>query len=215
MSESNAEMVEFDVKEKGIKDQKVLDAFLKTDRALFVPKISQELAYTDRALRVSHGQTISQPYMVAIMLEALKFTGNEKTLEIGTGTGYQTALLSHLSREVWTVERIEPLATSAEDRLIELGYKNIKYRLGDGSLGWPDGAPYDRIVVSAACPSLPIAYVEQLAEGGIIAVPVGNYESQELIVGVKRDGKLLTHSKTPCVFVPLIGEQGFKTAPKD
>ena len=212
MSETNAEMVKYDLREKGIRDERVLEAFFQVDRRRFVPPLSKEWAYTDRALRIAHGQTISQPYMVALMLEALKFTGSEKTLEIGTGSGYQTALLSQLSKKVWSVERIEPLATSAEDLLDSLGRKNIRYLLGDGSLGWPEGAPYDRIVVSAACPHIPPALIQQLAEGGVIAAPVGDLEGQDLVLGTKKDGKFETQRSTPCMFVPLIGAEGFKSA---
>ena len=212
MSQTNAEMVKYDLREKGIRDERVLEAFFQVDRKPFVPPMSKEWAYTDRALRIAQGQTISQPYMVALMLEALKFTGKEKTLEIGTGSGYQTALLSRLSQEVWSVERLEPLATAAEDLLEKLEYKNIRYHLGDGSLGWPLGAPYNRIVVSAACPHIPEALIEQLAEGGMLAAPVGSQEGQDLVVGIKRDGRLVTEKSTPCMFVPLIGANGFKSA---
>jgi protein-L-isoaspartate(D-aspartate) O-methyltransferase len=147
--------------------------------------------------------------MVAAMIQALNPTGPEKALEIGTGSGYQTALLAELCREVWTVERLEPLATSAEDRLLKMGYGNIRFRWADGSLGWPEGAPYDRIIVSAACPALPQALVEQLGEGGIIAAPVGPPEGQDLVVGVKRRGKLESRRETGCIFVRLIGAQGY------
>ena len=208
MGHSLEDMVEFDLGERGIQPR-VLDAFRKVDRVHFVPEYQREQAYEDRALPLTYGQTISQPYMVALMLQALKLEGPEKVLEIGTGSGYQTALLANLCREVWTVERLEPLATTAEDRLDGLGYRNIHYRLGDGSLGWPDGAPYDRILVSAACPAIPAALIGQLAEGGLLAAPVGTHESQDLVIGTKRGGQLETRRDTPCVFVRLVGEQGF------
>jgi len=210
MTSSIEEMVKFDLAERGI-CERVANAFLKVDRIHFVPDYHREQAYEDRALPLNYGQTISQPYMVALMIQALNLQGTEKVLEIGTGSGYQTALLAQLCREVWSVERLEPLATTAEDRLDGLGYENIRYRLGDGSLGWPDGAPYDRVVVSAACPSIPSALVEQLDEGGMISVPVGTVEGQELIIGTKRNGKLETRRDTPCVFVRLIGAQGFSS----
>jgi protein-L-isoaspartate(D-aspartate) O-methyltransferase len=208
MGHSLEDMVQFDLGERGIQPR-VLDAFRKVDRIHFVPEFQREQAYEDRALPLTYGQTISQPYMVALMLQALKLEGSEKILEIGTGSGYQTALLAQLCREVWTVERLEPLATTAEDRLDRLSYRNIRYRLGDGSLGWPEGAPFDRIVVSAACPAIPPALVGQLADGGLLAAPVGTIEGQELVIGTKRGGQFETRRDTPCVFVRLIGEQGF------
>jgi len=211
MSESLEEMVKFDLSERGITGR-VLDAFRKVDRIHFVPEYHREQAYDDRALPLTYGQTISQPYMVALMLRALGLQGNEKVLEIGTGSGYQTALLAQLCREVWTVERLEPLATSAEDRLDDLGYRNVRYHLADGSLGWPEGAPYERVLVSAACPSIPPALVEQLEEGGLIVAPVGTTEGQDLMIGTKRNGRLETRRDTPCVFVRLIGAQGFPSA---
>lgn len=208
MGHSLEDMVEYDLGERGI-PARILDAFRKADRIHFVPEFQREQAYEDRALPLTYGQTISQPYMVALMLQALKVDGSEKVLEIGTGSGYQTALLAQLCREVWTVERLEPLATAAEDRLDRLGYRNVRYRLGDGSLGWPEGAPFERIVVSAACPAIPPALVGQLAEGGWLAAPVGNAEAQDLVIATKRGGQLETRRDTPCVFVRLIGEQGF------
>lgn len=212
MNDPLTEMVEFDLRRRGIQDERVLAAFAKVDRRHFVSALDRPRAYDDCALPITHGQTISQPFMVALMLEALHLTGTEKALEIGTGSGYQTALLAELCREVWTVERIEFLATTAEDLLLELGYRNVHYHLGDGSLGWLSGAPYDRIVVSAACPALPSALVEQLTEGGIVAAPVGPPAGQDLVVGTKRAGQLETHVGTSCIFVRLIGAQGFANA---
>lgn len=214
MGHSLEDMIEFDLRRRGIKDARVLAAFGKADRKFFVPALDREKAYEDRPLQLTHGQTVSQPYMVALMLQELHLTGSEKVLEIGTGSGYQTALLAELAREVWTVERIEYLATTAEDRLLDLGYQNIRYRLGDGSLGWPEGAPYGRIVVSAACPDVPAALVEQLGEGGILAVPVGDANGQMLVVGVKRGGAFERRSSIDCMFVPLIGAQGFTDWPQ-
>jgi protein-L-isoaspartate(D-aspartate) O-methyltransferase len=214
MTQTLAEMVEFDLKARGIRGR-VLEAFQKVDRLSFVTELQREHAYEDRALPLAYGQTISQPYMVALMLEALQVRGQEKVLEVGTGSGYQTALLAELCREVWTVERIEPLATGAEDRLLARGCRNIRYRLGDGSLGWTEGAPYDRIVVSAACPSLPDALVAQLGEGGILVAPVGPPDRQDLVIGVKREGKFESRRDTGCVFVRLIGAQGYSTQSYD
>jgi protein-L-isoaspartate(D-aspartate) O-methyltransferase len=202
------EMLEEHLRKRGIVGR-VLEAFRQVDRARFVPATQRESAYDDRALSITHGQTISQPYMVAMMLRALEFIGTEKVLEIGTGSGYQTALLSELAREVHTVERIEYLATTAEDLLRGLGYQNIHFRLGDGSLGWPEHGPYDRIVVSAACPALPPALVEQLGEGGLIAAPVGPPEGQELVIGRKEKGRLQVRNEGGCIFVRLVGAQGY------
>ena len=214
MGHSLEDMVQFDLGERGITGR-VLEAFRKVDRIHFVPEYQREQAYEDRALPLTYGQTISQPYMVALVLKALNLGGSEKILEIGTGSGYQTALLAQLCKEVWTVERLEPLATTAEDRLEGLGYRNIRYRLGDGSLGWPEGAPFDRILVSAACPAIPPALVEQLGEGGLLAAPVGDAEGQDLIIGTKRGGQLETRRDTACVFVRLIGAQGFSPGAPD
>jgi len=203
------DMVDQDLAARGIDDERVLNAFRKVDRRRFVLDIDRERAYADRALPLTHGQTVSQPFMVAIMLQELKLTGTEKVLEIGTGSGYQTALLAELCREVWSVERIEYLATTAEDRLDAMGYKNIKYRLGDGSLGWPEAAPYERIVVAAACLKVPAPLEEQLGEGGLIVLPVGGPEGQTLTIGTKQEDKIAYQTTTDCIFVPLIGANGF------
>ena len=209
------DMVERDLAARGIHNERVLNAFRKVERRRFVLDIDHERAYEDRALPLTHGQTVSQPFMVAIMLQDMQLTGTEKVLEVGTGSGYQTALLAEICREVWTVERIEYLATTAEDRLDALGYKNIKYRLGDGSLGWPECAPYERIVVAAACPGVPAPLEEQLGEGGLLVLPVGGPDGQSLMIGAKKDGKLVYHTATDCIFVPLIGAKGFpERAPK-
>lgn len=202
-------MVDRDLRGRGIRDERVLAAFERVDRARFVPSIERDKAYDDRALQLTHGQTISQPYMVALMLEALQLRGGEKVLEIGTGSGYQTALLAEICAEVWTVERIEYLATTAEDRLLDLGYRNIRFKLGDGSNGWPEGAPYDRIVVSAACPNLPQPLLEQLGEDGLLAAPVGVGDHQDLTVAVKRGGRIDVQKGIACVFVKLIGDHGY------
>jgi len=209
MGNSLEDMVEFDLRERGIRNEPILAAFRKADRRHFVQTIDREQAYADKPLPLTHGQTVSQPYMIALMLQDLHFTGAEKVLEIGTGSGYQTALLAELAREVYTVERVEYLATTAEDRLLALGYKNIRFELGDGSLGWPTHAPYDRIVVSAACPAMPQALQDQLAEGGILAAPVGGAGGQTLEIVTRRNGRLESRAGIACTFVPLLGAQGF------
>ena len=190
---------------RGISDERVLAAFRKIDRSQFVPQMEKKRAYDDRALNISHGQTISQPYIVALMTQALKLTGSEKVLEIGTGSGFQAAILSVLAKEVYTIERIEYLATTAEDRLLDLGLKNIHCKLGDGSAGWAENAPYDRIIVTAAAPHIPQPLIDQLAEGGILVAPIGPPEGQELITVTKRNGKLEESHGIECAFVKLIG----------
>jgi protein-L-isoaspartate(D-aspartate) O-methyltransferase len=209
MSDTLEEMIEYDLKRRGITDARVLDAFRAVDRKPFVPDYEKHRAYHDRALFLSHGQTISQPYMVAVMTQSLKLTGTERVLEIGTGSGYQTAILARLAAQVYTVERVEFLATTAEDRLLALGFRNIRYHLGDGSLGWPDHAPYDRVIVTAACPKLPQPLVDQLDEGGIMVAPVGPPSGQDLVCAEKKNGQLLTRSGMACVFVQLIGAEGY------
>jgi len=212
MTETLADMIEWDLADRGIKDQRLLDAFRKIDRRKFVPKLEMEHAYNDRAVYLSHGQTLSQPYIVALMTQSLKLTGNEKVLEIGTGSGFQTAILATLAKTVYTVERIEPLATTAEDRLLDMGIRNVQYKLGDGSEGWAEHAPFDRILITAACPRVPARVMEQLADGGICVAPVGPAEEQELITYTKRGGKLDANIGTPCAFVKLIGADGYKDA---
>ena len=209
MNDTLEEMVKYDLENRGIRDPRVLDAFRRIDRKRFVPQMYAEQAYADHPLLLSHGQTVSQPLMVAIMTEALKLTGNERVLEIGTGSGYQTAILATLAKEVFTVERIEYLATTAEDRLLQLSFKNIHFSLNDGSLGWPENAPYDRVIVTAACPRVPPPLIEQLTEGGILLAPVGPPEAQDLVIGTLRNGKLEAHASTQCAFVKLIGREGY------
>ena len=213
MSDSLEEMVEYDIKRRGLKDERVLAALRRIDRKLFVSEFDRARAYEDRPLCLSHGQTVSQPFMVAAMTESLALTGAERVLEIGTGSGYQTAILACLAKEVFTVERIEYLATTAEDRLLDMGFSSIHFRLGDGSLGWREHAPYERIIVTAACPSVPQPLVEQLAEGGRLVVPVGPPEAQNLIIGTKIRGKLESHIGLGCIFVKLIGSEAY--SPKD
>jgi protein-L-isoaspartate(D-aspartate) O-methyltransferase len=209
MTESMDDMIRFDLYDRGVRDARVLDAFRRIDRKHFVPELSRHLAYDDRALTLTHNQTLSQPYMVGLMTQALALTGTEKVLEIGTGSGFQTAILSCLAKAVYTVERIEYLATTAEDRLLGLGIKNIHFHLGDGSLGWPEFAPYDRIIVTAACPKIPEPVVKQLSPNGILIAPVGPEENQELIELTLKDGKRSEKSLGSCIFVKLVGSQGF------
>jgi protein-L-isoaspartate(D-aspartate) O-methyltransferase len=195
---------------RGIKDERVLKAMKKVPRHLFVDESLRYKAYDDMALPIGEGQTISQPYMVAIMTELLELRGNEKALEIGTGSGYQAAILAELSKEVYTVERVALLAEKAEEEFRLLGYNNIHVRVGDGTLGWPEEAPFDRIMITAATPRIPKPILEQLSEGGFIVGPVGERFSQQLIRVKKSKGKFFEEYHTPCVFVPLIGKYGWE-----
>ncbi|MDI6788859.1 MAG: protein-L-isoaspartate(D-aspartate) O-methyltransferase [Planctomycetota bacterium] len=204
-------MVETQLKARGIKNQQIIQAFLKIPRHLFVDDHLISQAYDDNPLPIGFKQTISQPYMVAFMLENLNLKANHKILEIGTGSGYQTALLAELCKEVYTVEKIDGLLESAQKMLKQLGLDSIHYRIGDGSLGWADFAPYDRIIVSAGSPQVPPTLIKQLnSDDGILICPVGNEYHQELIQVVKYQSKVKMHNLGSCVFVRLVGEEGWK-----
>ena len=203
-------MVKTQLIPRGIKDKGVLNAMKKVPRHLFIDESIQYMAYDDMALSIGKGQTISQPYMVAVMTELLELKGNEKVLEIGTGSGYQAAILAELAKDVYTVERVALLANRTEERFHSLGYNNIHIKVGDGTLGWSEEAPFDRIIITAGTPRIPEPLIEQLFEGGIIIAPVGDRFSQQLLKVRKSKGKLLEDYHTPCVFVPLIGEHGWK-----
>jgi len=198
-------MVETQIKGRGVKDLRVLSALLKVERHRFVPEKYLDSAYSDQPLPIGEGQTISQPYIVALMTELLELKGNEKVLEIGTGSGYQAAVLAELAKEVYTIEIIEPLASTARERLSELGYQNVKVKAGDGYLGWPEVAPFDAIIVTAARDHIPQPLVEQLKEGGRMVLPLGTF-TQELKKIVKRSGKMETIDVIPVLFVPMTGE---------
>ncbi len=203
------DMVEKQIRARGISDARVLAAMRKVPRHLFVPGDWSSSAYDDRPLPIGHGQTISQPYMVAIMTEALKLAGDEKVLEIGTGSGYQAAILGEIAGKVVTVERKTELKEAAECLLRELGCDNVDVVAGDGSKGYPPEAPYDAIVVTAGAPRVPKALVDQLAVGGRLVIPVGNSFHQTLTRVTKTDSGTGTESLEGCVFVPLIGEYGW------
>ncbi len=190
-----------------IRSTRVLAAMDRVPRERFVPLGVRHLAYADRALPIGCSQTISQPYIVALMTEALQLSGVEHVLEIGTGSGYQTALLAELAASVVSVERHEELSRQAELTLAECGYQNVTLVVGDGTLGWPERAPYDRILVAAAALAIPPALTEQLAEGGTLVIPVGERESQVLQAFHKVAGQLHAEPLSPCRFVPLIGAQ--------
>jgi len=198
-------MVDTQIKARGVKDPRVLSAMLKVERHLFVPKDLENSAYSDQPLPIGEGQTISQPYIVALMTELLELKGNEKVLEVGTGSGYQAAILAELAKDVYTIEIVETLATSARNRLLELGYQNITVKAGDGYLGWTEAAPFDAIIVTCAPDHIPNPLLEQLKEGGRMVLPVGTY-SQELKRIVKRSGKIEVRDTIPVIFVPMTGE---------
>lgn len=195
---------------RGIFNERVLDAFRKVPRHAFIPNKNIKDAYGDFPLPVGEGQTISQPYMVALMTQYLDLKADEKVLEIGTGSGYQTSILAELTKEVYSVERFAVLAESAQAVLNDLGYINIKIKTGDGTEGWEEFAPYDAIVVTAGAPSIPEPLVEQLAEGGRIVMPVGGGFSQTLTLVKKQEGKIAQEEICGCVFVPLVGKYGWK-----
>ncbi len=203
-------MVETQLVPRGIRDRAVLDAMRRVPRHYFVDTSLQYAGYDDMALPIGEGQTISQPYMVAIMTELLALTGRERVLEIGTGSGYQAAVLSMLSKEVFTVERITVLTEKAVQRFRDLSYLNIQARTGDGTLGWPEEAPFDRIIITAASPKIPEPLKEQLNDNGIIVIPVGSRYSQQLLRMTKTKAGYEEEYHTPCVFVPLIGEHGWR-----
>jgi protein-L-isoaspartate(D-aspartate) O-methyltransferase len=189
-----------------IKDERVLQAMARVPRELFVPSSSRSLAYEDIPLPIDMGQTISQPFIVALMTAALELTGTEKVLEIGTGSGYQAAILAQLAWWVVTVERHQQLTDAARKLLAELGYTNIEVHLAEKTLGWRKGAPYQAIIVTAGAPKVPHELLAQLAEGGRLLIPVGSHYDQELLKIVKRKGELLSQDLGPCRWVPLIGE---------
>jgi protein-L-isoaspartate(D-aspartate) O-methyltransferase len=194
---------------RGISDERVLAAMRKVPRHLFVPEDQQDSAYGDYPLPVGHNQTISQPYIVAYMTEALELEGREKVLEIGTGSGYQTAVLAELAREVFTVERIEELLTDAKAKLGTLGYRNIRFKVADGTLGWAEHSPYDAIIVTAAGPEVPKPLVEQLAEGGRLVVPVGRRFNQRLVRVQKEKYSYREQQLMGVRFVDLVGLHGW------
>lgn len=198
-------MVETQIKARGVKDPRVLAALLKVERHRFVSEKYLDSAYSDQPLPIGEGQTISQPYIVGLMTELLELKGNERVLEIGTGSGYQAAILAELAKEVYTIEIIESLATTAKKRLSELGYQNVMAKAGDGYLGWPETAPFDAIIVTAAPDHIPKPLIDQLKEGGRMVVPVGTY-TQELRKIVKKSGKIETIDIIPVLFVPMTGE---------
>jgi protein-L-isoaspartate(D-aspartate) O-methyltransferase len=203
-------MVDEQLIHRGIKDQRVLDAFERIERHKFIPENLRSSAYADFPVSIGQGQTISQPYIVALMTECLALTGKEKVLEIGTGSGYQTAILAELAKEVYSIERFDNLAKSAEMILSELGYANVKIKVGDGTLGWVEESTFDRIIITAASPRIPLPLTEQLKENGKLILPLGESFSQVLTVVEKKGNKLESIEICGCVFVPLVGKYGLQ-----
>ena len=194
---------------RGVRDPRVLDAMRTVPRHEFVGPGFEDSAYGDHALPIGEGQTISQPYMVALMTQELALTGSEKVLEIGTGSGYQTAILARLADRVFTIERVESLARRAEKTLESLGISNVIVHVGDGTIGWSEFAPYDRILVTAGAPDTPQSLLDQLADPGIMVIPVGGQGFQELKVVRREGGVTSIRDAGGCVFVPLLGREGW------
>lgn len=210
-AEARAKMVDLQLARRGISQQRLLDAFRTVPREAFLPPELAEFAYTDAPLPIAEEQTISQPYIVALTVQSLRLEPHERVLEVGTGSGYAAAILSRLAREVYTVERHESLATSARQRLLELGFQNVLVLHGDGTLGWAEHAPYDAIAVAAGGPDVPEALLEQLAIGGRLVIPIGGEESPQVLTRVIRESRT-SFRREPILhvrFVPLIGEQGW------
>jgi protein-L-isoaspartate(D-aspartate) O-methyltransferase len=202
---ARARMVEDQLQARGLHDPRVLDAMRKVERHRFVPEALAAEAHGDHPLPIGHGQTISQPYIVALMTEEARLRPDARVLEIGTGSGYQAAVLALLAREVWSIEIVEPLASQAAARLAALGYRNVTVRAGDGYRGWPEHAPFDAILVTAAPPEIPQPLLDQLAMGGRLVAPVGE-ASQELVVVERTPGGLSRRTILPVRFVPMTGE---------
>jgi protein-L-isoaspartate(D-aspartate) O-methyltransferase len=202
-------MVERQLRRRGIRDERVLEAMREVPRELFVPENQRRRAYADSALPIGSGQTISQPWIVAAICQALELSGTERVLEIGTGSGYSAAVLARLAAEVLTIERHAELAEEAGERLRELGVTNVEVVVGDGSRGLPDRAPFEAIAVHATAPGPPMSLLEQLGPGGRLVVPIASRGADMLTLYRRRDGEVVTEVIGPCRFVPLIGEEGF------
>ena len=210
-STSLEKMIRQQLIDRGIHDKSVLEAIHKVTREQFFPEEIREQAHADKAAPIGHGQTISQPYIVALMSQHLKVSKEHRILEIGTGSGYQTAILSQLAGEVYTVERVKPLLDEAFERLMSLGYRNVHLHYGDGTMGWEKNGPYDRILITAGAPELPrTMLLNQLKEEGMAVLPVGPQDEQ-MLVEVQRSGRRLEMKEIcACRFVKLIGEAGWK-----
>ena len=202
-------MVREQLEKKGIRDARVLDAFRAVPRHIFVNPKDAEYAYDDRPLPIAEGQTISQPYMVALMTQAAEVAPGTKVLEVGTGSGYQAAILSAMGARVFTIERVASLSEEARRRLEKLAVGGVQYRVGDGTLGWPGEEPFDRIVVTAGAPDAPISLLRQLGEGGLLIIPIGGDRRQELMRYRRAAGRVTKDRLCTCSFVKLIGAEGW------
>ena len=210
LAHQRARMVEEQLRARGIRDERVLAAMAKVPREAFVAAEERATAYGDHPLPIGAGQTISQPFIVAAMLEILELHSSDRVLEVGTGTGYEAAVLGEVVAEVWTVERHAELADKARNILAQLAYSNVHVVLGDGSRGVPEHAPFDKILVAAAAPKVPDALVQQLADGGRLVVPVGTRDEQQLQLVRKSGNQTVVSAHELCRFVPLIGEAGWE-----
>ena len=205
--ESRRLMINEQLEARGIRDPRLLDAFLRVPREEFVPEEYRDRAFEDRPLAIGCDQTISQPWMVACMTEALQLKGGERVLEIGTGSGYQTAILAEMDSKVWTIERFPELSADAQQRLRQ--YPDLHFRVGDGTVGWPEEAPFDRILVTAGAPEVPLSLLQQLTEGGRMVIPVGPEARQELQLITRQKGAFLKSRICDCIFVKLVGKEGW------
>ncbi|HEC69423.1 MAG TPA: protein-L-isoaspartate(D-aspartate) O-methyltransferase [Candidatus Omnitrophica bacterium] len=203
-TQKRVEMVKAQIITRGIRDKEVIRAMLRVERHRFVPKHLRNFAYEDRPLPIGEGQTISQPYIVALMTELLRLNPQDRILEIGTGSGYQAAILAEIAKEVYTVEILPTLAERAKNLLEDLGYKNIRVKCGDGYLGWPEYAPFEAIIVTCAPEHIPQPLITQLAEGGRMVIPVGKFPYQKLLLVEKKEGKIKKKEIIPVLFVPML-----------
>lgn len=209
-AEARTQMVERQLRRRGIADDRVLDAMGRVPRERFLPEAVRAVAYEDCALPIGYGQTMSQPFIVASICSLLGLEGDERVLDVGTGSGYQAAVLDELAAEVVTIERIPELAEAAGEALLETGHDAVDVRIGDGSLGVPDRAPYDAVAVAAAAPEVPPPLYDQLASGGRLVLPRGSRFGQELVLVLKTEAGPVERESVPCRFVPLVGAGGFE-----
>jgi|CXWL01.1.fsa_nt_gi protein-L-isoaspartate(D-aspartate) O-methyltransferase len=204
-------MIEHQIRARGVRDRRVLDAMMAVPREQFLPPEQKHNAYDDRALALAHGQTISQPFIVAYMTEQLAVEPHHRVLEIGTGSGYQCSILARLAEHVYSIERIDALRERGAETLKRIGVRNVTLRGGDGTLGLPDLAPYDRIMVTAAGPHVPQVLIDQLVDGGRLVIPIGGAKEQTIVVVTKTGNRIIEHSTLGCRFVKLIGKEGWST----
>lgn len=208
-------MIQTQVIDRGIDEPHVIEALRAVPRDRFLPEARRGEAFADRAVPIGHAQTISQPYIVALMSQTLDVQPHHRVLEIGTGSGYQTAILARLAAEVYTVERLKPLLDEAWERLMDLGLRNVRFRHGDGTLGWPQAAPFDRILIAAGAPQMPQQLLlGQLGDGGQAVLPVGPEDEQMLVLVRRRGDRLDVRDISPCRFVKLIGSEGWAVEPE-